>query len=197
MDEREWDDRYRESDLVWSLEPNQFVVEFVSDLPPGLALDVGAGEGRNAVWLAQRGWNVTAVDFSAVGMEKARRMAFEAEVELATVVADVLSYTQPEPVDLVLLAYLQLPAAEQGRVLRKSVDWLRPGGRVLVIAHDKSNVELGHGGPPDPQVCYSVDDTVAALAGLSIERAEVVERPVGDAVALDTLVMARLEPGQD
>lgn len=196
MDAHGWDERYRDPELVWSRGPNQFVVECVADLPAGEAIDVGAGEGRNTVWLAERGWQVTALDFSAVGLEKAREMAFEADVEIATVVGDVLHYEPVEHVDLVLLAYLQLPDAQQHRVLRRAATWLKPGGRLLVIAHDKSNVEHGHGGPPDVGVCYSVENTVSALKDLTIERADVVERAVDDAVALDTLVLARREPDQ-
>lgn len=190
VDARAWDERYRDSELVWGGTANRFVVEHVADWPPGEAIDVGAGEGRNAVWLALNGWEVTAMDFSAVAMEKARELAFDAGVEIATVVGDALDYQPPSQVDLVLLCYLQMPDAQQVRLLREAATWLRPGGRILVIAHDKSNVERGHGGPPDEGVCYSVDNTVAALSELRIDLAEVAERPVGDAVALDTVVIA-------
>lgn len=175
---------------MWSDEPNQFVARYLADLTPGTAIDLGAGEGRNAVWLAQRGWEVTAVDFSAVGLAKARAMAFEAQVELATVVSGIEEYAPTIPVDLVLLSYLQIPDAHQARVLRRAAGWLQPGGVVFVVAHDKANVERGHGGPPDPSVCYTVDNTVAALAGLRVEVAELAERRVDGAVALDTVVLA-------
>src|SRR5690348_14293140 len=105
MDRAEWDRRYAGTELVWTAEPNRFVVQEVAGLPPGRALDLAAGEGRNAVWLAERGWAVTAVDFSAVGLDKARRLAAERGVEAGWVVADVLEYV-PEPgaYDLVLIA---------------------------------------------------------------------------------------------
>lgn len=176
---------------MWSGEPNRFVAQYLSELAPGEAVDLGAGEGRNAVWLAGRGWRVTAVDFSAVGLSKARRMAFESEVELATVVGDVETYTPPFPVDLVLLSYLQIPDEHQMRLLRRVKEWLNPAGAVFVVAHDKSNVQHGHGGPQDAGVCYDVGQTVMALEGLRIAVAEVARRPVDDAVALDTVVLAR------
>ena len=75
MDAAGWDERYAASELVWSAEPNRFVAEVCADLAPGRALDLAAGEGRNAIWLAQRGWDVTATDFSAVGLDKGRRLA--------------------------------------------------------------------------------------------------------------------------
>ncbi len=192
MDAQAWDDRYRDTELVWSGQPNQFVERYLSALPPGDAIDLGAGEGRNAVWLAQRGWDVTAVDFSAIGLEKARTMAFEAQVELATVVSDVEDYRPTRPVDLVLLSYLQLPDAHQRRLLRKVRLWLAPGGAVFVVAHDKANVERGHGGPPDERVCYTVEETVAALEGLRIDVAEVASRDTDAGPALDTVVLAVL-----
>src|ERR1022692_4898294 len=75
MKSEEWDKRYAGQELVWTAEPNRFVVAELKDLAPGRALDLGAGEGRNAVWLASAGWQVTAVDFSAVGLDKGRRLA--------------------------------------------------------------------------------------------------------------------------
>ena len=177
---------------MWRGEPNQFVAEYLADRSPGSAIDLGAGEGRNAVWLASRGWNVTAVDFSAVGLAKARTMAMEAEVELTTVAEHVDEFNPTMPVDLVLLSYLQIPDDHQEAVLRRVAGWLRPGGIVFVVAHDKANVERGHGGPPEPGVCYTVENTVAALTaeGLRIEVAELAQRPVDGAVALDTVVLA-------
>jgi SAM-dependent methyltransferase len=181
-----WDDRYADPDRVWGSEPNVFVAQYLAPRTPGTAVDLGAGEGRNAVWLASQGWDVTAVDFSAVGLAKARQMAREADVELATVACDVEDYAPTVPVDLVLLSYLQVPDHQQVRLLRRAVDWLQPGGAVFVVAHDKSNVEYGRGGPPDPAVCYTVDQTVGALAGLEIRFGQVVDREG----ALDTVVLA-------
>lgn len=187
VDANGWDQRYTDEERVWSAEPNVFVAEYLAGRRPGTAIDLGAGEGRNAVWLATAGWEVTAVDFSAVGMTKARAMARDADVELATVVEDVEAFEPTVPVDLVLLCYLQIPDDEQRRLLRRVARWLAPGGAVFVVAHDKSNIEAGHGGPQDPDVCYSVEQTVAALAGLEIEFAEVLDRDG----ALDTVVLAQ------
>ena len=195
MDSAKWDERYSTSELIWTGRANQFVETHLADLEPGTAIDLGAGEGRNAVWLASRGWTVTAVDFSQVGLDKAQQLASEHGVGIVTVQADATTWLPDAPVDLVVLSYLQLPADQQRTVLEHAATWLAPGGTLFVIAHDRSNVDHGHGGPPSAEVCYSVDDTVAALDGLDVTIAEVAERHVdtgdGTKVALDTLVIAQ------
>jgi 2-polyprenyl-3-methyl-5-hydroxy-6-metoxy-1,4-benzoquinol methylase len=195
MDSTAWDERYSTSELIWTGRANQFVERHLADLRPGTAVDLGAGEGRNAVWLAQRGWTVTAVDFSPVGLEKAERLAGEHGVEITVECADATTWEPDGPVDLVVLSYLQLPAAQQHAVLERAAGWLAPGGTLFVVAHDRSNIDVGYGGPPSAEVCYSVDDTVAALAGLEVTTAEVAERAVetseGIRTAFDTLVIAR------
>ena len=194
MDSAGWDERYSTSELIWTGRANQFVERHLSELEPGSAIDLGAGEGRNAVWLATRGWDVTAVDFSQVGLDKARRLADEHGVEIELVRADATAWQPDSPVDLVMLSYLQLPTPERLTVLERVRGWLRPGGTLFVVAHDKANVTEGYGGPPSADVCYTVEETVGALDGLRIDVAEVAERhvdtPDGDRTALDTLVIA-------
>ena len=194
MDRDGWNDRYETAEYIWNANPNQFVAEHLGDLAPGDAIDLAAGEGRNAVWLAEQGWRATAVDFSDVALTKARRLAEDRGVNIETIAADVTAWEPASPVDLVVLAYLQLPSDVQESVLRRVVGWVRPSGTVFVIAHDRSNVAHGHGGPSVEDVCYDAERTAAALAPLQIDRAEVVERrvdtPDGERVALDTLVIA-------
>ncbi len=191
-----WDERYAGREYLWDVTPNQFVERHLSGLAPGRAVDLAAGEGRNAVWLAREGWAVTAVDFSPVGLEKARRLAADHGVadRVEIVQADVLTYAPAGPVDLVVIAYLQLPAEQQRTVLQHAAGWLRPGGTLFVVAHDRSNVDHGHGGPSDPDVCYDLDQTLDALTELDIGTAVVAERQVdsddGPRTALDTLVIA-------
>jgi SAM-dependent methyltransferase len=177
------------------MEPNRFVVEELGDLLPGRALDLGCGEGRNAVWLAQRGWRVTAVDFSPVGLHKARRLAAARNVSVEWVVADLLDYQpQVNAYQLALVAYLQILPHERAAVLLKACSALAPGGEILVVGHDLSNLSDGVGGPQDPSLLYSPADITAELPGLSIQRAERVRRPVdldGEVHhAIDTLVRA-------
>lgn len=189
-----WNERYAASDYVWSVDVNQFVEANLVDLQPGDAIDLGAGEGRNAVWLAERGWRVTAVDFSRVGLDKAERLAAEHGVLVEIVEADATEYQPGRLVDLVVVSYLQLPPEGRRTVLEHAKSWLRPGGTVFVIAHDRSNIDGGYGGPSSPEVCYTVEETVDALEGLVPATAMVAERIVrtdsGERTALDTLVIA-------
>jgi SAM-dependent methyltransferase len=197
VDREEWNRRYATSELVWTAAPNRFLVAEVADLEPGRALDLGSGEGRNAVWLAEQGWRVTAVDFSDVGMEKAAGLAAARGVEVEWVLADVLEY-EPEPAafDLVCLLYLQLPVSERRVSLAKAAGAVAPGGTVLVVGHDLENLTKGWSGPTDPDVLFTPDGVAADLAPLEIEKAERVVREIepGGHTAIDTLVRARRSP---
>ena len=190
-----WDQRYSGPDLVWGAGPNRFVTADVTALAAGRAIDLGTGEGRNAIWLAERGWQVTAVDFSAVGLARAGLMAAERGVSVDWVQADLLDY-KPAPggYDLVLVAYVHLPSASLARVFRAAAGAVAPGGTLLVIGHDRDNITRGHGGPQDPGRLYTPAAVTAELDGLAIRRAEQVMRPVrtpeGERTAIDTLVRA-------
>lgn len=197
MDRQQWDERYASMDLVWTAEPNVFVAREVGGLAPGRALDLGTGEGRNAIWLAERGWQVTAVDFSMVGLAKAAKLAERRGVTgIAWVNADLRDY-QPPPdgFDLVLLAYIHLPPAESDALLHAAAAALAPGGTLLVVAHDRDNIAYGYGGPQEPSILCRADEVVAALPGLAILRAGQEQRPVqtseGERTAIDTVVLAQ------
>ena len=195
MDAGDWDARYAASELVWGAEPNRFVVEEFTAVAPGRAVDLGAGEGRNALWLAERGWLVTAVDFSPVAAARARRLARNRGVDLDWVVADVVRY-RPEPAgfDAALVAYLHLDPPLLAEVLHHAVAALAPGGRIVVIGHDVTNLEQGVGGPRDPRILYTPESILAELGELSVLRAGRATRPVpgadGPAQAIDTVVCA-------
>ncbi len=196
MDAHEWDTRYAATDMMWSYEPNVFLVPRVDGLEPGRALDLGCGEGRNSLWLAAQGWDVTAVDFSQVAIERGRGWAHQRGLTVDFEVADVIDY-RPElgSFDLVIVFYLQLPHDEVRQVLAHAVEALAPGGTLLVVAHDLDNLEHGFGGPPTADVLYTSDFVIDAIAGLVIVEAgpvqRVVETPEGERTAIDTLVRAR------
>lgn len=192
----DWDERYAQAGLLWSAEPNRRFATEVACLAPGRALDIGCGEGRNAVWLAGRGWDVTGVDFSSVALAKAERLAATRGVSVDWVLADVLDYRPPaRSFELVVVLYLQLPAAELHDVLAAAAAAVSPGGTLFVLGHDTTNLAEGYGGPKDASVLFTPEDVVAALAGFDVESAEKVRRTValddGDAVAIDALVRAQ------
>ena len=207
MDSATWDKKYADSELLWSADANIWVRDLTGDLPPGVALDVAAGEGRNALWLVARGWQVTAVDFSAVALERARTLAEEhlghdAE-RLTTLVADVQTWVpQPRSYDLVLVAYLHLPEQRRRSVMRAAAEAVAPGGTLLVVGHDLENLTAGRGGPQDPAVLYRPSDIAKDIepTDLIVDRSETVRRSMTDAQgqpaeALDAIVLARRAQG--
>jgi 2-polyprenyl-3-methyl-5-hydroxy-6-metoxy-1,4-benzoquinol methylase len=190
-----WDQRYSGRELVWGAGPNRFVVQEAAELPRGRAIDLGAGEGRNAIWLAERGWRVTAVDFSAAGLARAERLAAERGVTVDWLQADLATW-RPEPggYDLVLIAYLHLPATVLSGVFRAAAEAVAPGGTLLVVGHDRDNIDRGYGGPQDPDRLYTAALVTAEAGGLDVCWSGQVGRPVttpdGERMAIDTLVRA-------
>lgn len=194
MRREDWDRRYEERELLWSASPNRFLVTEADGLAPGRALDLACGEGRNAIWLAELGWQVTGVDFSEVAIAKARERATRDGVGVDFVCADLLDFLpEPEAYNFVLVLYLQLPAGERRLVLSRAGSALASGGTFLLVGHDLANLTEGVGGPSDPAVLYTPDDIAAELPdGLEIEKAERVLRDVeADRPAIDALVRAR------
>jgi 2-polyprenyl-3-methyl-5-hydroxy-6-metoxy-1,4-benzoquinol methylase len=195
MKSQDWDQRYATTELVWGAGPNRFLVAEVDGLPPGRALDLGCGEGRNAIWLAELGWQVTGVDFSEIGLDKARRLASDRGVDVTWIHADLLEY-EPDrgAFDLVIVMYLQLLADQVSAVMKRASAALAPGGTLLVVGHDRLNISQGYGGPQNPEVLFTPADIERDLPGLSIERAERVLRPVTvdgrEVAAIDALVRA-------
>jgi SAM-dependent methyltransferase len=197
----QWDERYGSADLVWSATPNRWVEQLTADLPVGRALDLAGGEGRNALWLADRGWQAIVVDLSEVALDRVRGLAAKRfganDQRVSTLRADVRTY-QPPPgsFDLVLLVYLHVPADDRRTVVRSAASAVAPGGRLLVVAHDSKNLEGGFGGPQDARLLYTAEDVAADLVGtsLAIERSEAVVRTVvidgGPRDAIDAVLMA-------
>ncbi len=189
MRSTEWDERYADKQQ-WSAGPNPLVAELLADVPPGHAVDLAAGEGRHALWLAGLGWRVTAVDFSAVGLGRGRAQPGADSVEW--VVADVLQWSSPAAsLDLVLVAYLHLTTDVMTELLVRSVDWLRPGGRFLLLGHDVDNITRGVGGPQEPGRLHSVERLAPVAERLDVDRLEQVRRETADGTALDTLLWGR------
>ena len=194
MKREDWDARYAQEGLLWSAKPNRFLVAEVSDLAPGRGLDLACGEGQNSIWLAGLGWRMLGVDYSPVAIDKARGRAERDGVAAEFLCDDLVTY-EPEAsaFDLVLLLYLHLRADERRPVLRRAARALAPGGTLMLLGHDLTNIADGVGGPSSPSILYTPDDIAAELPGLEIEKAERVLRDVEgeERDAIDVLVRAR------
>ena len=166
----------------------------------GRALDLACGEGRNAIWLARRGFAVTAADFSSVAIGRARELAERASVEVDFLVEDVVGW-RPEPgaYDLVLISYLQIPMAGFVRVLDRAAAALRPSGQLFMIGHAERNLVDGVGGPSDVAVLWNPVGLAEMLEelGLTVSRCDEVLRPVAGRedgrAAVDVLARATLD----
>jgi SAM-dependent methyltransferase len=193
MESQDWNRKHGAGGLLFGAEPNRFLVAEAEGLDVGRALDVACGSGRNAVWLAGRGWKVTGVDFSDVALEQARALAAERGVEVDWVQADLLGWRPfDEAFDLVMVLYLQLPADQLEQALRRAAAGVAPGGTLLVVGHHSDNIDQGSGGPKDPRVLFTPEQVAGYLDGLRVEKAEAVLRPVeGERDAIDALVRAR------
>ncbi len=199
MDAEGWDRRYADPDRAFSTDPTPLVAELASPLSPGRALDLAAGAGRNAIWLAQRGWRITAVDFSRVGLERAASRAAELGLELDCVHADLYDYRPPGAAfDLVLIAYMHPQTTERAAVLAGAAEAVAPGGHLLVVGFDETDPHKG-GGPADPERRFSVSRLSGAFPGIELERCERVTRErqtaEGPQRAVDTFAWGRRPDG--
>lgn len=174
-----WDERYSSDDYAYGTEPNAFLAARASRLPRGRMLCLGEGEGRNAVWLAEQGHEVTAVDASAVGLEKARRLAASRGTTITTVHADLAEYPiEPGAWDGIVSIFCHLPLTLRADLHRRCVAGLRPGGLMLLEAYTPRQVGRGTGGPPSAELMMDAQTLRAELAGLDLMELQEYEREV-------------------
>jgi len=196
MDHTDWDDRHRDVDRFSHKDPDRSLVSVVSRLEPGTALVLAAGQGRNAVWLAEQGWQVKALDYSAVAIEKAAAFASGCGADVVFEQADLLEWKPDSPHDLVTIVFLQIPFPDRHEVWRKAAEAVAPGGHLLLVGHDIRNLEEGYGGPSHESVLYTASEAARVVGeNLHVERSETVVRPVevedGTRYAIDNLVLAK------
>ncbi|MDQ1137388.1 SAM-dependent methyltransferase [Microbacterium sp. SORGH_AS 1204] len=196
MDATQWDERYRASaGGVWATQPPAVVREIAAALAPGSAIDVATGDGRTAVWLAERGWRCTGVDFSEAGLAlAAARPGGDA---VTWVHADVHEWEPAAPAALVVSCYLHLP--DSAAAIARIAEWVTPGGTLVVLGHDVENIAAGGHGPSDPAILYTPEVLRGALDDrFRVERCERITRTTADAelrgghdaAAIDTLLHA-------
>lgn len=195
-----WNARYSDSELVWSKAPNALVQEHASGLKLGKGLDIACGEGRNAIWLARQGWQMTAFDFSDAGIARAAQIADHRGVVVDWLCADLCDFDYGHgQYDLVVACFVHTCAKQRETWLPRAISAINRGGTFLYVGHDPDNIEYGVGGPQDATVLPGPAQVVASLDGFDVILAETVKRDVAgesghgasSGTALDTLVVAR------
>ncbi len=178
----DWDERYSGDNLVYGEAANDFLVSMAGRFPKvGNALDIGAGEGRNALFLASCGLSVLAVDQSAVGMQKAERLARERGLKLRTEAADLNDFdAAPNSFDVVSSIFVHLPQELRAKVHQRVVHWLKPGGLFLLEAYGPEQLERDTGGPKNLALLASLPTIVEELRGLEIEHQAAFVRNVSE-----------------
>jgi SAM-dependent methyltransferase len=197
VDERRlrWDERHAAGDFEGQ-GPNPTLVSAVGPLRPGRALELACGSGTNAVWLAQQGWRTTAVDWSSVALANGRAAATRAGIEVDWQERDLLEWSPPARAwDLVVIVYLHLPPPEREPVYSAAAAAVAPGGRLVIIGHDRLHGAEGGGGP-DPDRLFTAEEIgrqlLAADPGLAVEMADVIRRvPLPERGPIDALLVVR------
>ncbi len=164
-----WDERYRSSHSLWSGNPNRHLIAEASELAAGAALDAGAGEGADAIWLARRGWRVTAVDISGVALDRAAAHAAQAGEAVARRIRwlreDILRWQPPERgYDLVSVQYLHLPPDDRRTVYARLAAAVADRGTLLIVGHHPCDLRTTVPRPNHPELLFTGDDLAAELA---------------------------------
>jgi len=162
--EHDWDEQYRSHPMLWSGRPNPPLVAEAADLEPGSALDVGCGEGADAIWLADRGWRVTGVDLSTVALERAAGHAVDAGVAVDWQCVDVIGWAPDEKsYDLVTSHFLHLRGEPRRKLFARLADAVAPGGTLLLVGHDNSDLHTAARRPHEPEMFFAAEEVTASL----------------------------------
>jgi SAM-dependent methyltransferase len=168
FDQAFWDERYRSQAKLWSGNPNPHLTTEAADLGPGTALDVGAGEGADAIWLAKRGWQVTGLDISPVALKRAAEHAEHAGADVAGrirwVQRDLMDgQPMPDQYDLVSAQYVHLPPDARRALFTRLADAVAPGGTLLIVGHHPTDLQSSVPRPQRPELFFTGDDVTGQL----------------------------------
>jgi SAM-dependent methyltransferase len=183
-----WNERYGSPGYAYGTEPNDFLASVASRIPPGRVLSIADGEGRNGVFLATLGHEVTSVDASSVGLAKAQRLAAARGVHITTVVADLADYAiAADSWEGIVSVFCHLPPALRQRVHRQVVRGLSPGGLFVLEAYSVRQLLHGTGGPASAELLPTLGALRTELAGLELLHAVEIEREIHEGVHHDGL----------
>lgn len=182
MDKNFWDTRYTEPDFAYGHEANSFLVSLRDNFAAGQrALVIGDGEGRNGVWLAQQGLSVLSVDQSAVGMEKAQRLARERGVSLETECVDLAHWDWPQAgYDWVVIIFVHFPPEIRARMHANCIAALKLGGEIIMEAFTPEQLNYASGGPPAADMLYDAAMMKKDFAGTQILQLEEAVLPLAE-----------------
>ncbi|MBN1378582.1 MAG: class I SAM-dependent methyltransferase [Gammaproteobacteria bacterium] len=174
-----WDERYSTDEYVYGTEPNAFLVDAAGTIPKGRALSLAEGEGRNAVYLAGLGYEVVAVDSSSVGLEKARLLAVDREVDIETIVADLNNYEiEPESWEGIISIFCHLPSAQRLILHKKIIKGLKPGGIFILESFTPAQLQHGTGGPKEVDRLLTLAELKESFKALDFKHAIELEREI-------------------
>ncbi len=168
-----WDQRYQQAEYVYGIAPNTFFKEELDKLNPGNLILPCEGEGRNAVYAAKKGWNVSAFDMSEAGKEKASLLAKQNNASIHYLVSDVMAIEyDPHHADMLALIYAHFPQEIRTVAHRKMIDWVKPGGKIIIEAFNPSQLNNSSGGPKDNSMLYTIEMLQEDFKDLIIESIE-------------------------
>ena len=170
-----WNQRYKDNEIVYGYEPNEFLKEFIDKNKPGTILFPAEGEGRNSIYAAQKGWTATAFDFSEVAKEKALQMAAQKNLTINYTIDGLDTYQAPEQFNAIALIYVHMPPALRTAVHNKMIQALKPGGYLVLEAFSKSQLGKQSGGPTDINLLFDTDTLSSDFATLDIIQLESIE----------------------
>lgn len=162
---RFWDERYSSTSRVWSGNPNPQLVREIGDLEPGAALDAGCGEGADSIWLARRGWRVTAMDVSAVAVERgAAHVQKDVADRITWRCADLTTWVpQDATYDLVNAQFMHFPTALREQIFARLAAAVSPGGTLLIVGHHPSDMHTGVHRPQEPDLFFTAEEVADSL----------------------------------
>lgn len=174
-----WDQRYDTAEYVYGTDPNDFLANVIAEMPKGRTLCLAEGEGRNAVFLAEHGHQVVAVDASRVGLQKASQLAKERGVQITTVIADLAEFEiEPDSWNAIVSIFAHVPPAIRRPLHKRVVEGLKSGGMLVLEAYRPEQIKLGTGGPPVPALTMTLNALRDELDGLIFRHASELERDV-------------------